>query len=134
MIFHYAPRRSGIEARCEVAIRRSGRLQHSGAVVMLTELPGNPGMSVTNAFEYIATQVLRQNRLHPGRVIWIEHYPERGRDLPETFDLVTLEWSEEPDGWTASHPDWQRISGELVAELLGESALETQRVIPEGLE
>jgi len=100
---------------------------------MLTELPDNRGMSVTNAFEYIATQVLCQNRLHPGRVIWIEHYPERGRDLPETLDLVTLEWSEEPDGWTASHPGWRRVSGELVAELLGESALEKRRGIPEGL-
>src|SRR6266567_3180108 len=46
-------------------------------VVIATELPDNPGTSITNAAEMIATELWRR----VGRLCeytWIEHYPERG--------------------------------------------------------
>jgi len=120
MIFEYRPPSKGITARCSVAIRRFGRTAARSIVVMLTELPDNPGVSVTNAYEYIATKIVQQESLSPFRIIWIEHYPPQKYCREETFDLVTLEWDEGLSGrWTASHPDWFCITRECAAALIG---------------
>ena len=61
-------------------------------VVIVSELPDNPGTSVTNAIEQIAAEVMVAHRLAMGRApVLVEHYPPRvtgGRD--ETFDLVVF--------------------------------------------
>ena len=43
---------------------------------MISEDAENPGMSVTNASEDIATQIVRAFNLDPTRICWIEHYPQ----------------------------------------------------------
>jgi len=44
-------------------------------VVVCSELPNNPGGSVTNSAEAIAAGVIRANEL-PTPLVWIEHRPE----------------------------------------------------------
>lgn len=57
-------------------------------VVVCSELPNNPGGSVTNSAEVIAAGAIQANKL-PTPVVWIEHRPEEGTDDggEETFDL-----------------------------------------------
>lgn len=59
-------------------------------VVICSELPNNPGGSVTNSAEVIAAGVIRANEL-PTPLVWIEHWPKEstgGGD--ETFELVVF--------------------------------------------
>jgi hypothetical protein len=85
-------------------------------LVITTEIAANPGMSITNAYEWLATQIAREHWLDPQRTRWIEHYGpmsyEYGR-TPDTYDLVTLIW----DGRAASNPDWRRLTSAEVAAL-----------------
>lgn len=106
------------EAKCGVTRYEFGRTDRRSQTIMLTELSDNPGMSVTNAFEDIATQLVRIHHLDPFRIIWVENYP-RERQREASFDLVTLTWKMKPDGWKALSPNWHRASEELVMELLG---------------
>lgn len=72
--------------------------------VILTELPDNRGVSVTNAVEIIATAVYSQffsNKLL-NKIVWIEHYIEP----EETYDEVTLFY----DGVVFRQPKWMRIN------------------------
>lgn len=111
MIFKYTPY-NNIEAWCDIEIYQRGPT----TVVIMTEMPDNPGMSVTNACEFIVTQMLRAYPLDPGRCIWIEHYPERYPAIEETFDLVTFHWRQ---GVEASAPHWHPVTREWVEELVG---------------
>jgi len=57
-------------------------------VMICSELPNNPGGSITNSAEVIAAGVIRANEL-PTPLIWIEHRPEESTNGgKETFDLV----------------------------------------------
>lgn len=87
-------------------------------VVMATELPDNPGMSITNAAEYLATDVWELLGAPEREIVWIEHYPERGpaqRRIPEEFDRVTFTQTER--GFAG--PQWRRLSRAEVEALLG---------------
>lgn len=129
-ILSYRPWGQGIEARCRARIfrREDGR-----AAVIVTELPDNPGMSVTNAAEWIATTLLHRYDLDPNDTIWIEHYPDRHppgmegeRMFDETFDLIRFRWEDEGrhrapmrlSPW-ARTPDWRHLDREEVEELVG---------------
>jgi hypothetical protein len=122
-ILKFNVRHSGIEAKCAFRIiKETG----GAATVIVTELPDNPGISVTNAFEDIATIIFREH-LHgtyePRSIRWIEHYPDRGRDvrgkvlIKETFDEVTLKSESEPypEGDVIkyrikfAHPTWKPL-------------------------
>ena len=86
-------------------------------VVVMTELPDSKGLSVTNAVEIIASQVMEvylKNADLDG-LIWIEHYPPRGRAtslrIEESYDLVSLRF----DGRefkldTSSGSGWKRLT------------------------
>jgi hypothetical protein len=59
-------------------------------VVICSEVPNNPGGSITNAAEVIAAGVIGANEL-PTPLVWIEHWPEESTtDGEETFDLVVF--------------------------------------------
>jgi hypothetical protein len=70
-------------------------------IVMLTELPDNPGTSVTNYVEQIATELVPFVTLFakgqggsPESIIWIEHYERaEGSPLADTWDRVRLQWN-----------------------------------------
>jgi hypothetical protein len=56
-------------------------------VVICSELPNNPGGSITNSADVIAAGVIRANEL-PTTLVWIEHWPEEITEGQETFELV----------------------------------------------
>jgi hypothetical protein len=58
-------------------------------VVICSELPNNPGGSITNSAEVIAAGVIRANELTIP-LVWIEHWPEESTDVEETFELVAF--------------------------------------------
>jgi len=70
---------------CDIEVHRRSDGKY---VFVATELPGNPGTSVTNFAEHLATAMRRQFGLRPAEVIWIEHYPEAKNRRKEDFDLV----------------------------------------------
>ena len=99
----YQPAWSKIEAYCRVRV-----YEHQGkTVAVVTEEPGNTGMSITNAAEWLLPEIAAQYAL-PADVTWIEHYPARGK-LPESYDLVSL---------ASGAPTWRRLSGEELRALL----------------
>ncbi len=102
------------DSRCYARIYSDG----VRAVVVLTELNKNPGTSVTNCYERIAT-VMRAAVTafipfsnFPSRVTWMEQY-ERA---PEEIDLVALLWDTANVGSVSrakqrfSNPTWHRLS------------------------
>jgi hypothetical protein len=58
-------------------------------VVICSELPNNPGGSITNSAEVIAAGVIRANEL-PTPLVWIEHWPKQTTEGQETFELVVF--------------------------------------------
>ena len=63
---------------------------HDAPVVTCSELPNNPGGSITNSTEVIAAGVIRANRL-PTPLVRIEHWPEKSAEGgAETFELATF--------------------------------------------
>src|SRR5262249_37741461 len=82
------------ESVCSLRIYSDGLCER--AVVVLTELDSNPGTSVTNVSEALASRVWYTLLRPYARVIWVEHYP--GKRVPEGarpslysehFDAVT---------------------------------------------
>src|ERR1700747_14228 len=57
---------------CDIEVHRRTDGKY---VFVATELRDNPGTSVTNFAEHLATAMCKQHRLKPEDVIWIEHYP-----------------------------------------------------------
>jgi hypothetical protein len=58
-------------------------------VVVCSQLPNNPGGSITNSAEVIAAGVIRANEL-PTPLVWIEHRPKETTEVEETFELVVF--------------------------------------------
>lgn len=94
-------------------------------VVIFTELGENPGTSVTNRIEHLAT--LAWHRLgRPEPVpVFIEHYPNRGVyheaqnrwQIPESFSFVGMH---QDAGGTFHSPDWQHTTRMTVEIMLGQ--------------
>lgn len=86
-----------------------------GQVVMLTELPDNPGVSVTNAVGWLIPAVAAALVLSVDDTVWIEHYPsgdgsERDAAKRPSFDRVYL---------AKGRPAWAHYGPNLIAEMLG---------------
>ena len=80
---------SGSLARCRVRIYLPDYARDT-LVVICSELPNNPGDSITNSVKVIAAGVNQNNKL-PTPLIWIEHRPEESTNGgEETFDLVAF--------------------------------------------
>jgi hypothetical protein len=58
-------------------------------VIVCSELPNNPGGSITNSAETIAAGVIWANEL-PTPLVWIEHWPKETTEGQETFELVVF--------------------------------------------
>jgi hypothetical protein len=116
--------------------------------IVFTELESNPGTSVTNRIEHLATCVWRKipqwnaskRMVHmpiDKLPIWIEHYPNRGLQnphtkrwlIPETFAFVeirndngslavTEDFIIKKNGWIV-RPNWRHTSRMTVETVLG---------------
>jgi hypothetical protein len=84
---------------------------HDGrTAVICSELPDNPGTSVTNFAEDLAALVCAEFGIDPKRLVWIEHYvPHRGHPEPD-WDLVTFKIALH-DGRQAvlAEPQWRSM-------------------------
>jgi hypothetical protein len=78
----------GRSARCRVRIYLPNDVLDT-PVIVCSELPNNPGGSITNAVEVIAAGVVRANEL-PTPLVWIEHWPEESTEGQESFELVVF--------------------------------------------
>ena len=74
--------------RCRIRIYLPEEEQDA-PVVICSELPSNPGGSITNSAELIAAGVIQANQL-PTPLVWIEHWPEESTEGQETFELVVF--------------------------------------------
>src|SRR6185436_6604885 len=103
-IYRYRSLAAQRQGYCRLRIynRRGGHL------VVLTEVPNNPGQSITAASEVIATSLVKRYRLNPATTRWIEHWPADTRDelSVASYALVAYTWL---DG-IASSPHWQSLS------------------------
>ena len=97
---------------CDIEVHRRSDGKY---VFVATELPDNPGTSVTNFAEHLATAMRSQYALKPEELIWIEHYPEAKDRRKEDFDLVRFLGIE---GDSFRTPVWTRITGQVVDELV----------------
>jgi len=78
----------GRPAYCRVRIYLPKDI-HDVPVVICSELPNNPGGSITNSAEVVAAGGIRANEL-PTPLVWIEHWAEESTEGQETFELVVF--------------------------------------------
>ena len=79
----------GRPAHCRVRLYLPEDMRDA-PVVICSELPNNPGGSITDSAEVIVAGVIRSNEL-PTPLVWIEHWPKESTDREEeTFDLVVF--------------------------------------------
>jgi hypothetical protein len=94
-------------------------------VIVCSEVPDNPGTSITTMAETIATAIWHDVGQPPlARFRWIEHYGDRGSingiaAIKETFDLVTFAHL----AATAQlvDPHWLHITQADVEAVIGEA-------------
>src|SRR5215207_9745188 len=97
----------GRRARCRVRVYLPDDVLDA-PVVVCSELPNNPGGSITNSAEVIAVGVIRANEL-PTPLVWIEHWPKESTEGgPETFaswscSLATVSRRERPTSGRRGH-------------------------------
>ncbi len=96
-------------------------------IVIATELATNPGMSITNAAEVLASKIVKQFHLDPKNTRFIEHYGqesydyEKGRERADTYDVITFTWKDT----TALQPVWRPADAKEMQKLLKQSKRKT---------
>jgi hypothetical protein len=129
----------GRKAACGFELRE---LPTGRAVVKVSELADNPGVSVTNFAEGLASIICNRFGIDPADLVWIEHYPVdpcpvcdgsgKRRDGTEvcracdgrgqrreaaSYDLVTFDVKRVRDQWVLSEPNWRLMKEEDWREL-----------------
>ena len=103
----------GCQSRCEYEVHA---LEDGGSLLVLTEIEDNPGTSVTNMAEHLATDICRKENISPQGLVVVEHYPARGTWVAETFDLVTFDFDWRQGRFT--NPRWQRLDRDRYTALV----------------
>ena len=115
----------GLPSHCRVRIYLPDDVRDA-PVVICSELPNNPGGSITNSAEMTAAGVILTNEL-PTPLVWIEHWPEGTTEGQETFELVVFSSYEvverapylgETRAWIAD-ATWKRLDRPTVEALVG---------------
>lgn len=99
-------------------------------IAVATERDDNPGPSITNAAERLAQYILCREKIHPSRMLWVEHYGHE--DSEDTWDSVNFTWHMGNHGWEASAPVWKRLTGPDVTALLTEDQAEEFKSVQDG--
>ena len=97
----------GCRSQCALEILR---LRDGRTAVIATEVADNPGTSVTNAFELLATDVCAWFAIDPRRLVWIEHYGYPAAACPTEargYDYVRFTIAPAPDGTCFSDVYWR---------------------------
>ena len=86
-------------------------------MVIATELEDNPGTTITNYADQLATQIIMEFNIEPDSLIWIEHYPARPEiGEHETYDLISFKWN----GTRYINPEWYHIKKSMLDKIIGE--------------
>lgn len=103
-------------AKCGLEVFRFSKF----SLVIATELEDNPGTSITNMAEHLATQVCKDLGLPASSLVWVEQYPACGPSydrnvVEEHWDLTRFQ----VDVGSANfqHPAWFRLSEEQLGLL-----------------
>jgi hypothetical protein len=93
------------------------------ALVTQIPFPLYTGLSVTNGYEEIATQIVEEFALDPKKTLFLEHYPSRGEGFgnEETWHVVRLTWEKEFILWGKKYaiaPTWERIYPQTPVKLI----------------
>lgn len=109
----YRPLWATLHGRCQIDIWPLTISPLHEGLIVVTELPDNPGPSITNSIEIIAEKI-EQDLLHWPLIAYrlVEHYWPRGH-LPETFDLVDLTRSVDHPSWWVN-PRWTHLDPDLI--------------------
>ncbi len=105
-------------------------------VFIVTELPANPGTSITNMAAHLATAIRKQHGLLAEQFIWIEHYaPSQSRGgsklgskligPEDTYDLVRFAAYDDEGNYI--EPKWKRLTTHQLEGLLT-GTLETDAI------
>lgn len=84
-------------------------------IVIVSDIPESR-MSVRSCTGHIATNVARQFKIEPDRMLYIEHYPETAYGehsehiIPEKYDVVDFTWHE----GRAIEPKWRPLKAPLL--------------------
>lgn len=92
-------------------------------VVLFTELPDNPGTSVTNRIEHLASLLFAQLGKPESIPVFVEHYPNRGVhyvklgkwQFPESFAFVGFCRRDEERFWQPRWKHTTRMTVEVIA-------------------
>ena len=102
----------GEVCRCDLLVYRN----REAAVVIATERADNPGSSITQSYEHMATGVWQKLNLPIDHTLWIEHYrADFWLDVDERIDFVHLE----VEGARLVEPRWHRGSRHELELILG---------------
>ena len=84
-------------------------------IVVMTELKDNPGMSITNCVEHLATQIKQDflSKTISTEIVWIEHYP-KSNSIGESWDVVIMEWLGDKFGIAS----WKRLDNKEMIDNL----------------
>ncbi len=95
------------------------------AVVVATELTENPGPSITNSAEALATEVVKEYSLDPERTYFVEHYDHRTSAMRDpadsSYDFVEFTWQKDADRWLACCAKWKPSNKSEIEKLIGEA-------------
>ena len=114
----------GCDSRCRIRIFAPDAGEQKPYIVICSELEDNPGTSVTNMAEHLATLLWSYLEKPTQGMTWIEHYEERAffgnrHLIQEDWDLVTFQ----THACGRFHsPVWRRLKKEDVAGLVGLTA------------
>lgn len=115
---------AGVPSRCGVTYFDEAEFP----VLVLTELPDNPGTSVTNAVELIVAQLDHARKFwqsYPVDLTIVEHW-QRPISRPDTWDLVTLDF--DPVSHAFARPEWRSVEPFLPD--IGESVVVSASKLP----
>lgn len=114
--------------RCRVRIYLPDE-DRDAVVVICSEVPNNPGASITNTVRRIAAEVIETNRL-PTLLVWIEHHPpETTNGRVESFEMVLFDSYEVRESRAPymgdraveiGSPTWKPLDRASVEMLVGE--------------
>jgi hypothetical protein len=126
--FHYRGYH-GCPSFCRLRVFESdtGKEEEQGLapVALFTEREDNPGTSITNCIEHLATEVYKLLERPEAGLTVIEHYEDRGfvgkRPMfKEEFDKVTLTWTQEQGFVGFIDPRWKPVSRNEVECSIGQ--------------
>ncbi len=119
-IYRYRSLAAQRQGYCRLRIYKQ---RNGSQTVLLTEVPNNPGQSITAASEVIASGLVRRYHLDPALTTWIEHWPADASDklMEDAYASVKYTW----EGGLASNPRWRRLTPES-AEMMAVTRLQEQ--------